>query len=54
MTKTKNEAEPTLDFFFWLGADGEAIPVTEQEFNKKILEDRERQRKYLEVDVSTD
>ena len=37
-------------FFFWLGADGVAEPVTADEFQHRIEEEREAVRKWKEVD----
>lgn len=34
LTKSTNK-DPQLDFFFWLGADGEIVSVTEEEFMKE-------------------
>lgn len=31
----KTNTEKQLDFFFWLGEDGEIVSVDEREFNEK-------------------
>lgn len=42
-----------LNFFFWLGEDGEMKSLTEKEFEEKQDEERERFRRWKDVDVIT-
>lgn len=40
------------NYYFWLGLDGEeATEVTETEFFEKVEQERERQRKWLDVEI---
>lgn len=49
--RQNNSAERKNDFYFWLGADGEAKPVTETEFEKRQQIERERQRRLREAGI---
>ena len=42
---------PMNNFFFWLGEDGEVQSMTEEEFEQKQAEIRERERRWKDVDV---
>ena len=42
------------DFYFWLGADGEAYELTEEEFNYQVEKARKRKQDYLNVEVEQD
>lgn len=51
MTTDKNKREENRDFFFWLGADGVAKPVSDADFEKEQEAVREAERRFREVDT---
>lgn len=51
MTEQSNTDD--RNFFFWLGADGDAEAVSKEEFSRRQKEIRERNRSWKDVDVVT-
>ena len=42
------------DFYFWLGADGEAYELSEEEFNFQVEKARKRKQDYLNVAIENE
>lgn len=42
------------DFFFWLGQDGEAFELSEEEFNFQVEKARKRKEDWLNVNIGED
>ena len=50
MNTTMSEKE-NADFFFWLGQDGEAFELSEEEFNYQVEKARKKKEDWLNVTV---
>ena len=50
MNVTMSEQENT-DFFFWLGEDGNAFELSEDEFNHQVEKARKRKQDYLNIEI---
>lgn len=53
MNVTMSEQE-NADFFFWLGEDGNAFELSEDEFNYQIEKARKKKEDYLNVNIGED
>lgn len=49
--KTTIMNEPEQGYFFWLGEDGEIEPVTKDQFEAEINNERVKEQKRLNVDI---
>jgi hypothetical protein len=51
--KKTTDKDADMNFYFWLGKDGELESVTENELEERISEDARKTRAWKDVDVVT-
>lgn len=54
MSNLNNENSSDTNFFFWLGADGEAEPVSPEEFDRRLEMERENQKAWENAVAGTE